>query len=428
MGWLLSLRILVACAVAAPWAATEAAEITRVVSSGDEESPFGLDVSIRWDHTLRRGKITREVPSTSGTGVTDELQYQRITNALVPRIAVGLYRDLELHAEMPYVVADEQGWRYSALPQLPGQSTIEQNGIDANGLACSSVPCRIFPVPATTYQAGLGDLKLGLAWAILSDKRDDTGPSWLVGIDVTLPTAERYDPYTSLAHPDRSRAAPVGQKVWAFDLHTALSRRMGALDPYLKAHVRIPSNSGATYSNCEHAADLAGTTPASMTSIAAANCANSTWKDEAGAKPPTVVGLLFGTEIVSAENRQQTARVAFDVRVGAEYVSGARWFNELSDATQKLLQTERYLTLSGLVALHLRATRYLQLHASAAFEHDFAHLLTGENLGPSGNDGSVVGTPQQNPNFDWRYDLPGRRFRIENTTVLTVTVVAAASF
>jgi hypothetical protein len=421
-----SLRTLTALAVLSAAAPAAAAELTRVASAADPDRPFSLDLTVRFDRTQRRATITREgLVAASGT-VQDlvELRYEQTSNLVVPRIAVGLYRDLELHAELPYVLNDDHSWGYAS-GVSDANSSIRGNAIDASGRPCATAPCPMFPVGSgtTVYHGGrLGDLQMGVAWGVFSEARDDTKPTWVVGVDVTLPIAERYDPSTAPSHADKKNAAPVGRKIWEYDFYTALSRQFGPLDPYVKVHARFPARSGTTYSNCENATQ--------MSSVAPANCADVSWAEEAAAKPPRVFGMLFGTEVVAYESKAEHQRAAFDLRLGADWVSEARWYNELSDATGKLLYGQRYLTLFGHLGFYLRASSFVQLKAVARFSHDRNHYLTGEPLGrdPGVLDPSVAGTREQNPNFDWRWDMPGRRFRVSDTAVFDVTGALVLNF
>jgi hypothetical protein len=418
-----SLCTLAAAAALAICAPGGAAELTTVATAADSDRPFQLDFTFRYDRVQRRATISREAPGPDGK-VADlpELRYERTANLVVARVAVGLYHDLELHAEMPYVFNDDQGWRYAT--GVDGSTSgIANNALDAAGRPCAATPCPIFPVGAgtTVYHGGrLGDLLLGLAWGIFSERRDDTKPTWVLGIDLTLPTAERYDPSTAPLHGDKSNAAPLGHKIWEFDFYTALSRQFGPVDPYVKVHARLAAHTGTTYTNCEHPAALA----------AGANCPDPSWSDGAGPSPPRVVGMLFGTELVAYESKVDRQRASLDLRVGADYVGESRWYNELSDATGKLLYTQSYVTLYGRVGLNLRASSFVQLQASAAFSHDSDHYLSGEPLGRDASvlDPAVVGTRNQNPNFDWRYDLPGRRFRVADTAAWNFTGALVLNF
>lgn len=133
----------------------------------------------------------------------DRLEYTRTRNAIVPRVAIGLWHDLEAHFELPYVLGDDREMRYGMLygqATGPGTDSISQNTIDAQGQPCvgaPGVPCPIFSVaPSTTaYHGGrAGDLKAGLAWAVFNEKKDDTKPTWVVGMDITAPTSAKWEP------------------------------------------------------------------------------------------------------------------------------------------------------------------------------------------------------------------------------------------
>jgi len=441
---LLGLVLVAFAAVAAPSA--RGAEVTRVASSAEVDNPFDLDLTVRYERVQRKARITREFADRTANapfgavGDESELWYEQVTNRVVPRLAVGLYRDLELHAELPYVLGDNPSWKFTG----DSERSIEQNKLDPNGALCPDPGCTlpIFPVGTgrTVFHGGqLGDLTLGLAWGILSDKRDEYVPYWLVGIDVTAPIARRYDPVAgrdlgpgsafSSPYTSSSKQGPIGHKAWHYDVQTAISKRMGAVEPYVRAHARFAQKSSQTYSNCEHAADLAGVGQA--TSVAAANCALAAWKDEAAAKPPHVFGLELGTELVPYEDRLEHQRFGVDLRLSGEYTTQARWYNELTDATGKLMWTDPYVTFKALVGLYLRASSYVQLRAAASIAHDFTHFVSGEPLAKKPGDtlsAGELGGPAQNPNFDWRYDAPGRRFRVSETSVFDVTVSAVVNF
>lgn len=433
MGRPFSLRTLTACGLLLLAGGAEAAEITRVASSAEPDNPFDLDFSIRWERTLRRAKITREAADAAGT-VADftELRYEQVTNQIIPRLAVGLFHDLEIHAELPYWLSDNHSWRYAFVNGVSTEdgSSIPSNTIDANGATCAT-PCPVFTVPQagqpprTVYHGGaLGDLTLGVAWGILSERRDATKPWWLVGVDVTMPTAATYDPFRARNHLDSSGPkAPVGRGIWSWDFYTALSNQYGPLDAYFRAHWRVNSTSSKTYSNCVHAREMAAAVPAQMHGFADANCAAA--GDAAGAKPPSVLGAVFGAELVPYEDRIEGQRVALDLRLSIDRYGEARWYNELTDATGKLLKTGSYLDLGALLGFYLRASSYLKLSATASYHHELGHLITGEAPGTSLTS-PVPG--DLNPNFDFRYDVPGRRFRVAETTVFTVAAGAELNF
>jgi hypothetical protein len=431
MGRPASLAILSAAALAAGPA--RGAEITRVLSSGEPDSPFAFSAEIRFERAQKSAKITREfgVFQSGQPGVIRdavELSYKQVTDRVVPRLAVGLWRDLEFHLEMPYVIDDTPSWGYGTEggASVQPRSAVDLNPIDASGNACAG-SCPMFPSVAKLHAgAALDDLKLGLAWAIMNERRDDWSPTWVVSLDVTAPTAARFDPAAGRLDSASFFAAPtfgggkkaaVGHKLWIYDLGTAMSKRVGKLEPYVKAGLRIPQKSSGTYSNCEHAGELAAM--GQMSSAAPANCADPYWSSHAQARPPLVVGLLLGAEVAPLD--EPARRFAVDLRVGSDFYSKGRWYDELTPATGKLMANEAYFTFTAQAGAIYRSGG-LRFGLQYAFQHDFPHFISGEEMGHVSNELVNPNGPQQNPNYDFRWDMPGRRFRVADTLVHTVSL------
>lgn len=459
MGRLL-LGVLTAFSILGLAGPARAAEITNVASSGEPNDPFDIHISFRFDRLQERAQIGRERAVGGSVVDFEELRYTRKRGALVPRIAVGIFRDLEFHFEIPYVIYDDQTYRYGqkngiSIPHLPGGSTIADNDIDAQGQLCA-VPCPLFAIQApagfdnkgtTVYHGGhAGDLVAGIDWGIFNDRKDDTKPFWLVGLDVTFPTAALYEPALNLVgpqpgiHTQSANPTRIGEKVWRWDLHTVLSRRMGPIEPYVKAHATATMKSNATYTNCTYADKLGALVPREFTSAGVTNCADPSWADDAGAKLPWIAGITFGTEVIPFQDEAQQQKVTLDLRLFADYTSSQRFYNELTDLSGKLHQTEGYLSMGGYIGLYLRASKYMSLHTVASLATQTSHFLSGESLGRNGSwpavgsNGITVnpdGTPNpslMNPNFDWRYDAPGRRFRLSEVSVFNLSVAGVLQF
>ena len=101
-----------------------------------------------------RARISREVAVPDGSlGRIDDLtvlRYSRTRTRSYPRVAIGLYTDLELHVEVPYVLGDDTTWRYGfrggrpvndATPGAPGGTPSTRWAATARAPARSS-PCR----------------------------------------------------------------------------------------------------------------------------------------------------------------------------------------------------------------------------------------------------------------------------------------------
>jgi hypothetical protein len=432
-----------ALALAGP---ARAAEVTRVATAADPDNPIDVDFSIRWDRLQKEALISREWDVGGAVDDVPQLRYTRKSNAIVPRIAVGIYRDLELHAELPYVLADDTTYRYADVGGLPvggtPLDTIANNDVTPSGLTCPVAgTCPLFPVGSgtTVYHGGkAGDLVVGLAWAVLSDRRDETKPKWVVGFDLTFPTAELYDPAAgrftrpdwSSPHVNAADPGPIGQKLWRLDFSTALSKRMGILDPYVRAHATLQRKSANTYSNCDSALALETAAPEQGPSWMFENC--GTFDEEATAQPPYLLGMIAGTEVIPYEDAAAGKKVVIDIRLQADYVSSARWYNELTDASGRLHHTDDHAVVSALLGLHLKLSDFVAVEAATSIGTQTAHYITGENLGSARGDDPGppydATNPDLNPNFDWRYDSPGRRFKISDVSLFDVRVTGVLRF
>ncbi len=447
----LGLGALTALALMGVGAPAGAAEVTRIASS-EPSDPFDLHLSIRFDRFQERAQIGRERVGPSGSVIdAEELRYTRKRAALVPRVAVGIYHNVELHFETPYVLWDDRSWRYG---QVSGHSvgpldlnttTIGNNDIDADGKprTCTDQNDCLFPVEAsnktnTLYHGGrAGDFMAGLAWGIFDDAKDDTKPFWLVGLDVTFPTASRFTPAKNVLdgwiNTQSAKPAPFGEKIWKWDLHTILSRRMGPVDPYVKAHATLMMTSNETYSNCEFAVEMAAI--GQMNSQAPANCADPSWAKDSRAQLPWVAGLTLGTEVVPFQDDLNHQKVTLDLRLHADYTSSQRFYNELSDMSSRIHQTDGYLSMGAFIGLYLRASKNVSLHATASLATESSHYLSGESLGRDGtwpalgaSNGITADPSAMNPNFDWRYDAPGRRFRLSEVSLFDIFVAGVLEF
>lgn len=422
-----------ACLVALAFpAGARGAELTRVASSFDTGNPFDLDLSVGFVRTQRRGKITREWHDGTELINATELRYTAITQELPMRLAIGLFHDLEVHVGASLVFNHDQHWRYSSIVN-DGNSTIYNNCVNADGSlvpGCaegSGTPAPIVSGPlagalsqegARTYRAGLGNASVGLSWAPLSDDRDESKPKWTLAFDYTAPSAGVSKPWASPKSDDRG---PIGDGAHRFHFTTALSKRLGAIDPYVKLSYSLPIASGRAISNCDNPGSVAG---------APGNCNDGWSSTETGLKASHVGGLLFGAEFYPYDDPVRKQRVGIDLQLGAIYVSEGRSYNELSDLLGKLLYNDEYLTLGGSFGVYARPVEYVQLRLNASLYTDTEHFLTTESIGKDrdGNGGVSLQSNEVNPNFDFRYDLAGRRFRITEVTVFSVGVNAVANF
>ncbi|RJS19704.1 hypothetical protein DRW03_22055 [Corallococcus sp. H22C18031201] len=425
--------VLAALTLGAPLAAS-AADITRIASSFEDDDPFDLFIDVGFERTQTRAKLVREqAPSVEGGHLqeSNELWYKGVDSRLNLRLAFGLYRDLEFSFAVPIVFQQNERWDFVSGTTLTN-STLTNNCINADGSTipgCLADPAGLghplFGVPQESFRGGLGNMHFGMAYAFFNQEKDDTKPTWIIGLDWEAPTAKQRDPSLDTTDPDNR--GNVGDRVHKYQIYTSFSRRMGIADPYFRASYTIPVRGPKFYSNC----DQRDASPPNLG--APENCLTGPWdRKETGIKSPTQASMLFGVELVPFQNDKKFQKFAFDLRAIGNYVGKGRYYNELSSALRKLLTSEDYFQVGGLVGVSARAAEAFTIRASGTFLYNSDHLLTSETIGKdedSSGTVNVAANPSEvNPNFDWRYDVAGRRFRATESTTFRFDLSASFSF
>lgn len=402
-----------------------AAEITRTISSFDPDMPFGFDLQVGYERAQHRALINRENHQSNDIIDVAELRFTEVKQTLPIRLAIGLWHDLELHASLPIVLGDERTTGYPSIT-TDAESTVHNNCVSARG-GYDCIANKAFYNPnSEVHRGGLGDLTVGMAFGVFSEKRDDTKPTWVVGFDYTYPLADAIDPTkpTSSSNP-----GAIGDKVQRFMPYTGMSKRVGAIDPYIQISATLPRRLGGFYSNCDHPEKLAF----------AENCGQFDWtREETGVRAPYLGTLIFGAEFYAYDEPQKHQALTFDLRGTGIFVSEGRYYNEMSDQLGKLLFTEQYLRVGGTFGINARAAEYVQLKLAVAYFHDTDHFLTAENVGQDRNGNGRVDLPatptdkdtlgELNPNYDFRADSVGRRFRIGQVNDFNVSATGVLTF
>lgn len=420
--------VVAALTLGAPFAAN-AADITRVATSFEDDKPFGMFIDVGIQHSQRREKILREVlPSTEGgtRQLAPELWYKSYDTRLNMDLAIGISPDVELSFGLPIVLFQDESWDFVSGVNAANSSITNnrvRNDCGLTGQPCAlSSPEALFNVPLKTYRGGLGNMRFGLSWAAFNQKKDDTKPTWVLGLDYEAPTAKQLDPTVATAPSDRT---PVGDRVHKYTLYTALSRKIGLAEPYFKIHYTIPVRGPGYYSNC----DNRNVDPQNLGRPE--NCGIDGWdRKTTGIQPSHVGGIAFGTEVQAIDTPRR--KIKLDVRALTQYVSEGRYYNELSGALRKMLYTADYLQFGGQFGLTLQLSDVLSVRGSGMMLYNTDHALTDEKIGKDldGN-GSVdiSSNPSElNPNFDYRTDFVSRRFYATESKDFRLDVTATLSF
>ena len=401
-----------------------AAEVTRVASSFEDNHPFGMFLDITFDRAQDRGKLSREWYQANTNEDVSELRYSLFDTRMPLDVHLGIFRDLELHVGVPIAFQQDRSWGF-ANETNDKNTTIYRNCVSASGAACSDPgngTGRLFEVPASSFRSGLGDFMFGIAYAPYNQKKDDTKPTWVIRFDYQAPTASLLDPKATTASSARGN---IGDKAHRFILATAISKRLSIAEPYFKVDYTLPVASNSSFSNC--------TVPTAVNMGLPTNCGKAGWTMmETGLKPAHVATVAFGTELTVFERADRFQRVAFDVRALLGYVSESRSYNEASDLIGKLLWTSDYGQVGGQVGFIGQAADFVTLKANVSLLYNTEHYLTNETIGKDfDNNGTVdiTANPEEiNPNYDFRIDRVGRRFRIEQQFIFRLQVTATFNF
>jgi len=426
--------VVAALTLGAPFVAT-AADVTRVASSFEDEDPFGMFIDVGLEHSQRRTRIVREALPTTTDGTRQyqgELWYRSYDTRLNLDVAFGIAQDVELSFGLPIVLLQDESWGFVSGTN-PGTSTITNNFVRNNcggsGAPCSlGTPEPLFNVPANgyleTFRGGLGNARFGFAWSIFNQRKDETKPTWVVGLDYEAPTAPRLDPTVDVTTPE-NRGRAIGDRVHKYTVYTALSRQIGLAEPYFRAHYTIPVRGPGAWSNC----DNRNVEPPNLGHPQ--NCGFNGWnRKETGIQAPHVAGVMFGSEFQVLE--QPTRKFKMDLRAISNYVSEGRYYNELSGALRKLLATGDYIQIGGQFALTAQLSDILSVRGSGMYLYNTDHVLTDEKIGKDldGN-GSVditANPTELNPNFDYRTDFVSRRFHATESKDFRLDVSATLRF
>jgi hypothetical protein len=429
-GELIAIAVVTGCLAAGP---ASAGEETRVVSgSRAVAEQFDFDLSVVWTHDEKRALIKRERESQSTGGqiaIANELVYRQRRDVLRLLAQAGVYRDVSVFLAAPLVLGDVRSLDFdrpgACTASAPGcvdesNATILRDGIlpgfSSPSYGIDAPHDRAFEQPSDRLfrgptRKGLESLGLGVRWAVFNEARDDTKPTWIVGLEgrFSLGQDMRFDP----ARPNGNTGVALGYH--QLILSTVFGRRFGALEPYLGGSYLYPI-----------------ATPASLYEQAHLG-------DNAFSRPQHRVGAQAGVESIAWEDERSGQRIAFLLRGHLELrlfgLAQSELWEPLSgsplcgqdpmrcrpgvdadatgdgapDPNPGLTRSPAYGVFGGDAGLGVQLGR-LRFLALFGLTFEESHFLTD---GRSGNE---------------TYDLPGRRFKVEDGRWWQVLVEAALTF
>lgn len=441
----------------------ETGENTTVIDAFDKDDPFDANLILTFRQQWKNASIRRESAlaqpglSTGGFVSANEnvAKYTQSTTILELGTDIGLYKDLAFSFRLPIILADSR-----ELSDLDGSSRNPERTQDAAGNQLFNVP---FKSPT---RSGVDYLSIALNYAIMNQQRDDTKPTWVIGVEGRFAVGTPLHACNenggikcpNPANPSVGRDPGISRGMTSIGVHTIFSRRYGYIEPY--AGFRMLAEFPQSDTDLGDTSGLRGT------------LLN---------RPPLLGSFTVGTEVFPYENKESFQRLGLDFRLRGTYHSPGREYSELFDAlgssqakslrdgnpgayraspdgsfasvadpsAPKVFFTgvtdqQAYGSFGGAIGVTWQAGEYVKFNAGFGLTYAQSHVITSADAcnpdlktdagasGPcrsgavSAGGGSATGIP--NPNHRQVIDLPGRRFTVDDTTIVDLWLSGIVMF
>ncbi|UQA60378.1 hypothetical protein [Polyangium aurulentum] len=415
----------------------EPGEVVNVIDAFDEGDPFDISISLGFQYSSKSAKIRRETnieaPGLTSGGFTSSLMnvasYSEQTSRLIPRVDIGIYKDLALYFRVPIILNNSR--------ELTGLDGTEDAAVQRVVLQGGPGE-QLFSLPfKSPDRSGLEYLAVGIDSTVFNQARSRGGKhntdarahdpaTILFGVEGRFAIGESMHACNPGAPQGQLQCAvPAdmnrnGQSDSPFDatdtgerkpgvtrgtigleVHTLVSRRIKYIEPYggfsaLFEFQQQSSDYGIT--------DLEG------------SLVN---------RPPISGTMTLGMMIIPWENREKFGRLTFDLRAQGKYTSEGRDYSELFDAigsssaeslrtpqwaryaanpnfdptpdpgvprqpvsvidpnSQRtyvtgLTDVQQYASIRGQASVTWQASEYVKFTVGFGFTHDQKHGITGD--------------------------------------------------
>lgn len=317
-------------------AQAQAAEVTRVATSFEDDNRFDIHVGFAYAFNYKSASILREwnsgAPGDDRTRLVKDLRYQQYRHTVTPSLEIGLWHDLAVYVALPVVVSDNRTYSFDQRADncvygddvsAPDQATcvnknnstsvrdniIPRDGFDATQ---SSDPWNQFTGPGTeaifkgSRRYGLDQLWVGLKYAILNQDKRAHMPTWVIGAEGRFAVGRAMTFSRDIMQNDPVGNHRVGRKIHELGLWTALSRRHRFLEPYFTAFWRQ--------------------------SIRAQGSEFKDWSQNGSQSlinPQSTAGMSFGTEVIPFERKAKHLKVSILLEGTAVLHYSGRGYSEI---------------------------------------------------------------------------------------------------
>jgi len=414
-----------------------AAEATRVVSALDADDTFDFNLTATWFHSVQSAAVNVEQETINGTSVVRDLKYGRTRDVLNLRMDFGVLWDVGLHVQAPLVLQDSNHLDFDNVDPLMGQSAFINDGI----AGAAGPGSHVFSSPT---RKGFESLGLGVTWAVFNQRRDDTKPTWTLSFDALLDAFKdmRFDP----TNPNGNTAVGLGyhQMIWS----TWISRRFRHFDPFFGASYMLPIRTNGSIFQ-----DLGG----GQTAVNPQQQANAVigveviaWEDAPHQQRVTIEARAHMTEYFAGRNYSELwepLSASSACKAGSTDLTGCRQSLDVVTQSQVIngvtqpamtravpfpgvTDIEAYGSFGGDLGLNVQVGPYVRFRSLFGLSYDEPHFITNASPGVAGPDGRVNSSDpaQANPYYRESIDLPGRRFRVEQSETWHLVIEGALMF
>ncbi len=232
---------------------------SEVASAFDPDDGFDLHLTLDYRLDIRRSAIFREDVGRPGTGPNDavpvirDLIFAGNRHTMIPRLELGLFRDVSFAIALPLVLSDSRTLELdqrdtpcdfdgadATCVNRANSSTFLDGILTGTGFDGQNDGAGFDPDDPTVFRSptrkGLDQVHLGLSWAPMNQARDDTKPTWKLGIEGRLPVGK----VARIDAADLGGSTGVGRGVTEIRLWTSMARRLGWAEPYVEAWWMAP--------------------------------------------------------------------------------------------------------------------------------------------------------------------------------------------
>jgi len=264
-----------------------------VPSAADPGDPIDLHLRLDYEYQLDRSLITRErigdpsIDPLGGTPRHKDLTFHQYRHVLTPRAELGVYRDTWLSVALPVTINQARELTLASGVDRAHSSTLQDGFLPTAGFDAQDPTT---PPPGDLVfrgvnRSGLDQIHVGLNVAPMSQKRDDTKPTWKMGAELRLAIGKvmKFDPQNP------GDGTGVSRGVHEVRVWTSIDKQFRWTEGWFEAFWQAPfgEQSGSLFSDPGFGA----------TNI----------------KLSQVAGVGFGLEAYAVNDRENGNRISLDV-------------------------------------------------------------------------------------------------------------------